>query len=154
MLPARKLLPSGRGGGIDSEKLFNALKENLSEVFRKDSPLENFSGKLETFLTCRAVSAKLRENFLDETTANFFEEISLRGVIKSLSASVTLSDVELLLSELPEILKLNSSAAEEIRLSCMRIIPQVMDIFRRNNMWKNFMEMNYVLKMLQAFDGR
>ena len=122
----------------------------MSPTFSKNPPQEIFAGRLETFLTCLAVTEKLRENFLDDTTANFFAEKSLQAICKSLQVTVTISEVELLLSELPNILQLKYSAVEEVREACLNIIPRMMDLFRRNNMWKNFVELDYLQRILKA----
>ena len=94
----------------------------------------------------------LKENFLDEESGKFFEEKSLQAIQKTLSASVNVSDLELLFSELPSILKLNYPVVDEIFQSCINIIPQLMDYFRSSNLWKNFAEMNYLLEFLKTFE--
>jgi len=95
------------------EKVFKALTVELLPGFNEEDPLEFFDnparryeyfnrlanfldnapqdffkGKLETYLTCFAVSSYLKENFLDEYFGELFEEISLNSAVRSLQASI------------------------------------------------------------------
>lgn len=97
----------------------------------------------------------MRENnLMTEKAANFFEETSLIAVHLSLFCGVNLLDVNLLIAELPEILKLNYPAVKDIRTACIEIIPQMLDIYRSYdaNSWKNFVDLQYLLEMLKNFD--
>ena len=135
----------------DYNKIFNALIQNLMPVFAKNVGQEFFQGKLETFLTCRQVSEILRENILDESSANFFEELSLKAIQKTLYTNITPADLQLLIAELPKILPLNYPIVKDIREICIDYIPQLMHIYRVRNDWTTFTELDYTLNMLKIF---
>lgn len=82
-----------------AEDLIKALEKNLST--------DSYAGKMETFLTCRALS-----NYLGE---NFFEEMSLKAIVKTLETSLSAADKGLFDKELPELLKLPYPVVEELR---------------------------------------
>ncbi len=134
---------------INYDRVFNALIRDLSPTFAKNIPIDFFQGKMETFLTCRAVSSYLKENAFDETAGKFFEEASLNAVCKTLFSTNQLADLRLLFGELPNILALDYPIAEEIRVGCIQILPQVMNFFRVNNLWKEFMELDYLRRFLE-----
>ena len=97
---------------------------NNIPIFSKNWDRRFFNGKMETFLTCRALAAHLKENVLLKEWATLIEEVSLNAVQQSLySADIT--NVHLLFSELPNILPLNYPAVENIRKICIEIIPQI-----------------------------
>lgn len=121
----------------DDEK-FNrvtaALNKTLSE-FANDKISD-----LETALTCRALSTYLR--------GKIYEEASLAAVLKSLDG-LKLSDVRLLLSELPNLLSLPYPAVEEIRSASIQIISQTMDFMRKNEFWKDFSDLELVQRFIK-----
>lgn len=141
------------GRPINYQQIYSALMWHLSPTFSKNVPPEIFAGKMETFLTCRKVAEVLRERVLDETTGKFFEETALNAIHKTLSTAVTLPDLRLLISELPKILQLDYPAVEEILKTCINVIPQMMHIFRINNIWGEFTELEYLLNMLKLLDS-
>ena len=144
------------GGGIippvDYQKCYSALTWYLSPMFSKYVPAEIYSGKMETFLTCRKLIEVLREKFLDDAAGNYLEETALKAIHRTLLTNVTLADLRLLFSELPEILQLDYPVVTEIRRTCMDIIPQMMHLFRINNIWGEFTDLEYLLNMLKLFD--
>ena len=140
------------GRPINYQQIYSALMWHLSPTFSKNVPPEIFAGKMETFLTCRKIAEVLRERVLDETTGKFFEETALNAIHKTLSTAVTLPDLRLLISELPKILQLDYPAVEEIRKTCINVIPQMMHLFRINNIWREFTELEYLMNMLKLFD--
>ncbi len=71
------------------ERLLSALKRNLST--------DSYAGKLETFLTCRAVA-----EYLKQPT---YEEAALKAIVNSLQRRFSFADAGLLVKELPEIWK-------------------------------------------------
>lgn len=141
------------GRPINYQQIYSALMWHLSPTFSKNVPPEIFAGKMETFLTCRKVAEVLRERVLDETTGKFFEETALNAIHKTLSTALTLPDLRLLISELPKILQLDYPAVEEILKTCINVIPQMMHIFRINNIWGEFTELEYLLNMLKLLDS-
>ena len=138
------------------QRVYTALLKSLSPTFSKNASKKTFAGKLETFLTCRRLAEYLRETAFNETVGNFFEEMSLEAIHKSLASTVTAADLRLLIYELPKILPLKYPAVEKIRQSCLKVIPNFMDTFRRPlvNSWQEFIKLNYVLEMLKSFDAK
>ncbi len=134
------------------QRLFDALIKNLAPTFAENIPAEFFDNKLETFLTCRAVAEYLRDTRLNDTAGNFFEEAALLAIFKSIQNSVRLADMSLLLRDLPNILPLKYPVVAEIRQSCMKIIPQMLDYFRANSYWRDFVETEYLANLLKTFE--
>ena len=142
---------------VDYKKIFNLLVENLSPIFEKTASKDFFEGKLEIFLTCLAVSKYLKDNLLaddQKEAGNFFEEISLTAINRTLFCGVDFVEMNLLIAELPKILKLNYSAAKNIRTTCIDMIPKMLDHYRIYNphAWKKFVDLKYLLDMLKSFE--
>lgn len=104
-------------------------------------------------MTCRAVASYFKENLFDTTTGSLFEEAALNAIYKTFATNLQLADLRLLLNELPNILPLDYSVVDDIRLACINILPQAMHFFRVNNVWGEFTDLDYLLKMLQTFDA-
>ncbi len=90
-----------------AEDLLKALEKNLST--------DSYSGKMETFLTCRAVANYLKTKLKDNTQAKFYEEVALKAILKSFAGPVSTAERELFNRELPELLKLPYPVVEELR---------------------------------------
>lgn len=90
-----------------AEDLIKALEKNLST--------DSYSGKMETFLTCRAVADYLKTKLKDDTQAKFYEEVALKAILKSFAGPVSTAEKELFNRELPELLKLPYPVVEELR---------------------------------------
>lgn len=145
------------GGGIGAKqvdylRLTNALIQNLFPATLKNTQPEFFAGKMETFLTCRKLAALLRENLLDKDFGMALEETALRAVQKTFATNLSLADLRLLIDEMPEILTLEYPVVEEIRETLIQILPQMMHIFRVQNAWREFRELEIFLNMLRAFE--
>ena len=139
---------------IDFNKIFNALLQNLSPIFSPTVPQTFLQGKMENFLICRRLAEFLRKNnLLTEKAANFFEEISLVAIYRTFSTVVNFVDMNLLIAELPKILKLNYPVVKEIREVCIKIIPQMLDSYRVYNerAWKKFVDLKYLVEILKTF---
>lgn len=91
--------------------LIKALERNLP----LDAPPDYYAGKIEIFLTCRAVAAYLQTKLADDTQAKFFEEASLKAIIEALKNSPSEADKSLLKLELPKILELPYPIVENFR---------------------------------------
>lgn len=113
---------------------FNRMTDALIKTFEA----QEFS--LETALTCRAASRLLQEKFL--------EEASLGAVLKSFD-DLKLADVQLLLSELPNLLPLPYPAVKDLRGAAIEIISQTMDFMRENEFWKEFLDLEHLRRLLQ-----
>ena len=104
-------------------------------------------------MTCRRLAEYLRENILDENAGRFFEEASLKAIHRTLQAPLTVTDIQLLFSELPAILPKNYPVVNEIRKLCLNIIPQLMNVFRMSGHWQEFNKTYYLSEMLKTFDN-
>ena len=98
----------------DSE-LLKALERNLSPTLQEDTSQEFYAGKIETFLTCRAVAAYLKTRLKDTAQTKLFEEAALKAILKSLQTRYSFADAGLLVKELPELLKLPYPVVKELR---------------------------------------
>ena len=138
------------GAQINYPQLFNALSQNLLQTTQKNIPHLFFYGKLETFLTCLNLTAYLEEKFIDKTAANFFREVSLNAVYRTLNTNLGVYDVLFILSELPKIFKLKYPAVEKIRDACVKLLPPLIDTFRLNKKWQELNELDYTLDLLKS----
>lgn len=132
-----------------TERLFNALAKNLSPMILPRVSQSFYMSKIEVFLTCRATAEYLRIKRPNDERLKIYEEASLEAVLKSLGG-MTLADARLLLSELPNLLSLPYPVVKDLRESCLDIIPQIMDIMRLNNLWKDYVELDYLRRLLQV----
>ena len=140
-----------------NQRVFNSMLRILAPTFGKNVSKNVVQGKMETFLTCRKVAEYLRENAFNETAGKFFEEISLEAIDKTLSTNVKTSELRLLIFDLPNILPLDYPAAEKIRQSCLKIIPKLMDTFKKSptvQNWREFTELKYLLEMLKVLEPK
>lgn len=90
-----------------AEELIKALEKILSPTLSADTSSEFYTGKMETFLTCRAVAA-----YLNEKT---YEEAALKAIVKAMENSPSTADKQLFQRELPSLLKLSYPVIEELR---------------------------------------
>lgn len=130
--------------------LLNALVNNLSPTLVPTTPPEFYAGKMETFLTCRAVASYLKTQLTDAKPAKFFEEAALKAILKSFGG-MNLADARLLIRELPELLPLPYPVVKDLRRACIQIIPQMMNIMRVSIMWKDYVELDYLQRLLQTW---
>ncbi len=131
------------------ERMFNALVKNLSPTLLPTTPPEFYRGKMETFLTCRAVSSMLKSKLVDDAPAKFFEEASIKAIIKAFNG-MSFADALLLIRELPDLLSLPYPAVKDLCAAVINIIPQLMNVMHLNNMWKDFVELDYLQRLLKA----
>lgn len=120
-----------------------------------------FAGKMETFLICFRLTGYLREKFLNEEAANFFEEAALNAIYKSAFTAFSFVDARLLLAELPKILPLNYSVAKDIHRGCITLAEQIVNSLRPNiNLnnpntpldWKELANLKYLIEMMKTFE--
>ena len=142
---------------INYTKLYNALIVNLAPVIPQNVPINFYEGRMENFLACRTVINQTKNILFDEKTANFFEEVSLNALHKTLMARLQIADVKLLLSELPNILPLNYPVVKDIQNVCINIISQIMRMMRTNVpghmplLWREYAWFIEYLNLLKAF---
>ena len=110
------------------ERLFQALMKNLFPPSSDD---------VETFLTCRAVSP-----------TKFFEEAALAAVLKSLD-KMSLSDAQLLIRELPKLLRLPYPVVRELKAELVRRIPQIMYDLHLKGLWRDYVELDCIHELLR-----
>lgn len=133
-----------------TERLFVALAKNLSPTLIEDTPSDFYAGKMETFLTCRAVSSyfkeKLTNNNFTAFCATFFEEATLSAILKSLD-EMSLGDAQLLIRDLPNLLSLPYHTVEELRGEIIKRLPQIKEDLRITGFMQEFVELNYLQDM-------
>ena len=135
-----------------NERVFDALAKNLSPTLMPNTPPEFYAGKMETFLTCRAVAAYLQTKLINNVPAKLFEEASLVAIFRTLaSGGFTFADGRLLLTELPELLTLNYPVIDDIRNACIQLIPQLEEPFHLSNYWPEIVELDYIKRLLQSW---
>ena len=131
-----------------NERLLTALMKNLLPTLKPDTPPEFYRGKMETFLTCRAVAEYLKTKLADDAPAKFFEEAALVAILKSF-AGMTFADARLFLRELPNLLSLPYPVVKDLRTAALNIIRQLMNTMHLNAMWKDFVELDYLKDILK-----
>lgn len=117
----------------------------------KETPQNFYEGKVETFLTCLNLNAYLKEKIFEDNSAKIFEELSLNALYKALFAKVQISDIELLIRDIPKISLLSYPVVEKIVVALIEIIPKIMSIFHMNTNWRQFTDWNHELDMLKSF---
>ena len=131
------------------ERLLNALMENLSPTLIPSTPPEFFAGKMETFLTCRAVADYLKPRLADDALVKSFEEASIKAVVNSF-IEMSFADAQLLIRELPKILPLKYPAVKELRGMVLQMLPYMLEALHLNRMWKDYAELDYINELLKA----
>ena len=97
---------------------------------------------LETALTCRALSTYLGEKI--------FVEASLAAILKSLDG-LKLSEIQFLLSDLPNLLALPYPLVADLRQAVLKVISQTMNFMHKQKLWKEFSELDYLRRLLEAW---
>ena len=161
----RELVPNGdvvktfaERNEIDFEKIFSALRDNLSTV--NGSNRDFFQGKLENFMTCLNLSGFLKETFIDEKLGADFEKISLIAIVKTLQAGATVTDMQFLVAEMPNLLALPYPEVHTIRKICADMIIEWRNSLRdlitgsgQLKIWEEIFRWDNQLRMLEAFDN-
>ena len=138
-------------------KIFFDIPKNRTKYFNdlvkfyKKAPPVFFDGKLETFLTCLSVSSYLKKNYLGEVTGALFEEASLNAICKTFTSNLSITDLRLLIADLPRILSMPYVTVNSFIEVCLQIFPQFLNDFREKCDMKNFEELTHTIRMLQAF---
>ena len=132
----------------DAER-FNRVIEALTRTLSAYASGEIFS--LETALTCRALSTYLRENFPNESSRwKIYEEASLAAILKSVDG-IKISDLRLLLSELPNLLALPYPIVKELIETVIQIISQTMEFLREKTPPEKVDDLSYLQRLLKAW---
>ena len=125
----------------------NILVDTLTKCSPFNAPPEFFTGKLETFLTCR----KLAEVFGTRIGNRSAEEYALVWLYQSLATRHPFSyaEVQLLLAELPALVSRPFPLCRKIlRLVDEKIFPLIDADLKRAQNWGSFYYMNYVRRLL------
>jgi len=130
------------------ERLFDALEKNLSPTFLPTTPPQFYAGKMETFLTCRAVASYLKTKLADDAPAKFFEEASLKAILKSVDG-MTFADARLLIRELPNLLTLPYPVVKDLQNFSLQIVSQMMNVIKINCSWKDYVEMDFIRDLIK-----
>ncbi|MBR4904624.1 MAG: glycosyltransferase family 2 protein [Selenomonadaceae bacterium] len=137
---------------FEREKYYKVLEEILLPAVRPNVPEEFFQGKLETFLTCRALAGILKRNFPKDTRGKFLEETSLRLIDKTHSTEMNYAEIMMMLNSLPPILSLPYPIVDEVHQNCVSFIRQIMENQRVSSQWEEFVDMGNYLELLLAFN--
>lgn len=133
-----------------------SLEDDRQKLERvTEALIENISGytvdKMETILTCRALSTYLRERFPNDADYwKICEETSLKAIFKTTASGITFAESELLIRELPDLLRLPYPAVEDLRGLCLKIISQLLNVMHFKNMWEDYVELEYLQRLLQT----
>ncbi len=127
------------------------LIEILTQCSPFDAPTEFFTGKLETFLTCRA----LAEAFNVKIGSRSAEEYALVWIHQCLNQAGVLnySDLQLFMSELPNILARPFPLCKKfLPLARERVIPTMCEALKFNFNIPRFVEFNYIQRLLSLMN--
>ena len=143
---------------IDYEKLSAALIKNITPIIGDNLDSKNFEGKMETFLTCRALASFLKGNVLDNARGEFAEKLSLQAIFNASLTDLSFDEAGLLLSELPNLLRFDYPVVKDIIQSCMEIIIQIKNMIESQitdntkfDQWKIVNDYDDLLILLQGF---
>ena len=126
----------------DAERI-SRVKNALVEVLISTD--ENFVGKLETFLTCRAVAAKLGDKAA--------EEYSLMQIHRLLSVADTMdyADLQLLISVLPDILPRPFKIVKGVvKIFTLKFLPVLIAMSKDAMNWNDVKFLNYLRRLLYS----
>jgi len=137
---------------FEREQYYKLLEETLLPVIRSSESDENFQGKLETFMTCRALAGNLKQSAPKDSRGKFMEEAALRVINRTHATEMNYAEIMMMMSALPPILRLPYDIVNEIRQNCISFVRQIMDNLRQNSQWEEFVDMGNYLEMLMAFD--
>ena len=119
----------------------------------ENSPKDSFNNKIETFLICWSIAHELRNVLLDDTDSNYFEERSLKGILKGLMAGeIEICQLQLLIDVLPKILFRPFPIVQEIKVIVIQLIPKFLKYKQMENAWKNHKQLSYTLQLLQLIN--
>ena len=127
------------------------MMQRLLPGMSPGSPPHFFAGRLHEFLTCRAIAKTLDGKMLDNTSAQFFEELALKCMLRAMASSkLELWQLELLFEELPSILPLKYPVVGEIKKTCLQLMPQMMMQYRLQSDWVHHNRCDYLMRLLKG----
>ena len=125
------------------------LVETLTQRSPFDAPPEFFVGKLETFLTCRA----LAESFDAKIGSRSAEEFALAWIYRTLiqDGVLTYADLQLLTDSLPEIFSRPFPLAKTIRqIFSAKVLPAMIDAAKNFRTWKDYNDLLRLQRLLNS----
>ena len=132
------------------KRLFNALIQNLLPACFNDVSKKFFEEKACIFLQCRAVSHALKSSGLEYSAAEYFEELSLRCLLRTMTQSeISIYDCLLFFEELPKLLPLKYPIVDRIREFAVMLLSQVNLQYRLMNEWSKYKNFNYIVQLLE-----
>ena len=127
----------------------NALLEILMQCSPLDAPEKFFVGKLETFLTCRALAEMLGIKIGNKTA----EEYSLVWIYQTLNKNgvLTYAELQLFINVLPEILSRPFPLAKKIvQTFSARVLPAMIDATKNFQTWKAYKNLKLLQHLLES----
>jgi len=135
-------------------RMISSVFKLLTECSPIDAPEEFFVGKLETFLTCRAVAEKFQIKIYDK----FAEELALNWIYATLIKANPLmyAEVQIFMKALPEILSRPFQICRELKdLLQVNVLPRLCEALKNGNVlkgredWKMRSDVLYLQKLLR-----
>ena len=126
-----------------------ALIETLTKRSPLDAPTEFFVGKLETFLTCRALAEFLGTKIGNKSA----EEYALVWIYQTLNKDgvLTYTELQLFIDSLPEILSRHFPLAKKIvQTFSARVLPAMIDATKNFQTWKVYKNLNLLRRLLES----
>ena len=138
---------------FERERYYKILEEILLPAVREiDSSDEKFQGKLEIFLTCRALAGHLRRLYPKDNRGKFLEEASLRLINRTHLTVLNYAETMMMLNSLPPILSLPYPIVADVQQNCVSFVRQIMENQRVSLQWEEFVDMGNYLELLLAFN--
>ena len=125
----------------------NALIKTLTQCSPLKPPPKFFNGKLETFLTCRALAEILGTKIGNKTA----EEYALIWIYQSFIQKnlFTYAELQLFMSALPEILARPFSVCKMInKIAQEKIFPVIYNDLKNAKAWDGFYDFRYIQRLL------
>lgn len=139
---------------FEREKYYKILEELLLPAVRPNVPEEFFQGKLETFMTCRALAGILKRNSPKDNRGKFLEETALRLIDRTHSTEMNYAEIMMMLNSLPPILSLPYPIVADVQQNCVSFVRQIMENQRVSLQWEEFVDMGNYLELLLAFGNK
>lgn len=109
-----------------------------------------FDGKLELFLICKAVSKDLKLSGYDESDCNYLEELSLKCLNKNLSlGKIKIDEIQMLIRELPEIVKFKYPVVNEIKNLLTNYLEQYKYLMKMNLNQIEYQRIDYIIDLIK-----
>ena len=126
-----------------------ALIETLTQCSPLNASAEFLSGKLETFLACRALAEKLGTKIGSHSA----EEYALVWIYQMLNRDrvLTYADLQLFIDVLPEILSRPFPLAKKIgRIFALNVLPAMCDATKNFQTWKAYKNLRLLQRLISS----